>query len=290
MFLRHSVKENIIFVAISLIAFTSEPAIVNSTEYNPVNFTDTLKLSRGNLTPSYPGGMYLSGDENCTLVQEEFGWDKEDCSNLDNIIFYYPNGSDTVLFGKPASIGFVKFDDWKESVTSDIDSLWESFSESAEKQGKKLGTPIKPIDWYVYPRLDKENTYLYYAILVDWGGDVQLNVKAALFDRKGYIPINIVPEDANISKSNLEYLVYETIKSYKSAPQESYFDFSEGDKIAAVGAVGVLATLLGVKYGKGIIATIIGISLLVLKKAWIVIFLIPLFIGKIFRKIFSRSK
>lgn len=62
-------------------------------------------------------------------------------------------------------------------------------------------------------------------------------------------------------------------------------EFRDGDKVAAVGALGVLATLLGVKYGKGALAAIMAIGLVVVKKAWFLIFIPFLFI----RRLFSRK-
>lgn len=71
---------------------------------------------------------------------------------------------------------------------------------------------------------------------------------------------------------------------YKTNASQGYAEFVTGDKVAAVGAVGVLATLVGVKYSKGIAAWLFVVGLAFAKKAWFLI-LLPLFwLKNLFRK------
>ena len=65
---------------------------------------------------------------------------------------------------------------------------------------------------------------------------------------------------------------------------DSYAEFTSGDRVAGYGAVGVLATMLGVKYGKAATAGLIAAALLFLKKAWFLL-LLPLFwLKNLFRR------
>jgi uncharacterized membrane-anchored protein len=272
---RH-VRENIVFILISLAAFISEPAIVQAQEspYNPVNFTEPLSLSRGKIFPVSPGSLYLDEEDRCTLLIEEWGWSS--CQGIDAMIFGLAPGIDNIMVETPVSDGYVKFDDWDDGDRQkEIEAIWSDYAEGARQQGAALGQRIEPVRWYVYPTLNKEKSYLYYAILLDWDGEMVINAKASLFDRQGYVPISVTPVSTNLSETELQELVEVSLSAYRANSQQSYFDFQDGDKVAAVGAMGVLASLVGVKYGKAAAGGILALALVFLKKAWFVL-LIPL--------------
>ena len=284
---RH-LRDNLIFIAVSVIAFTSEPAVLNAEQnpYNPINFTERLNLSRGSLSPISPDGLYLNAEETCKFVQQEWAWEKQSCGEIEALIFAHQPGVDSLMVMAPNSQGHVKFDDWNEdSLSDEIDTIWQEFSEGARAQGEKLGVKIEPVKWQIYPTLDKEKSIMYYAILMNWGGEMNLNVRATLFDRRGYVPFSLIPADPNVSESEVKRMVVASLDSYGPKAEESYFDFKDGDKIAAAGALGVLATLVGVKYGKGAFAAILGVILVLAKKFWFIL-LVPLVFLKnlIFKK------
>lgn len=284
---RH-LRDNLIFIAVSVIAFTTEPAVLNAQQnpYNPINFTERLNLSRGSLSPISPDSVYLNAKDTCRLVQQEWAWEKEGCADIEALIFAHQPGIDSLMVMAPNSQGYVKFDDWDGDSSSDeIETIWQEFVEGTKAQGEKLGVDIKPVKWHVYPTLDKEKSIMYYAILLDWGGEMNLNVRATLFDRRGYVPFSLIPADPNVPEIEIKRMVVASLDSYGPKPEESYFDFEDGDKIAAAGALGVLATLVGVKYGKGAFAAILATILIIAKKFWFVL-LIPLVFLKnlIFKK------
>lgn len=283
--MRKHVRDNIGFVLISSVVFLSEPAIVQGQEnpYSPVNFTEPLSLSRGKISPASPEAIYLEKEDRCNLLLNEWGWSS--CEGVDAMIFGFAPGIDNVMIETPVSDGFVKFDDWDSGDRKEeIDAIWNDFAEGARQQGEALGQRIEPLRWYVYPTLNKEKSYLYYAILLDWDGEQVINAKASLFDRKGYIPVAITPESTTLSEAELQELVEISLSAYNPAEQQSYFDFQDGDKVAAVGAVGVLASLVGVKYGKAATAGILAVLLVILKKAWFVLLLPLVFLKKLFSR------
>lgn len=106
--------------------------------------------------------------------------------------------------------------------------------------------------------------------------------RGSLFDRQGYVPFRLIPESANLSEVELQRLVEISLDAYQPKAQQAYFDFQDGDKVAAVGALGVLATLVGVKYGKTAATGFVAILLLFLKKAWFVLLLPLIFLKKFF--------
>ena len=278
-------RDNVAFVLISAAAFLSEPAIVQAQEnpYNPLNFTEPLNLYRGKISPVSPDALYFDDEDRCNILMNEWGW--ESCDGIEAMIIGLAPGIDTVMVEAPDSEGYVKLDDWEGSDRqAEIDAIWNDFVVGSREQGKALGQRIEPVRWYVQPTLNKEKSYLYYAVLIDWEGEMVINAKASLFDRQGYIPIRIIPDSSELSETELQQLVEISLDAYQPETQQAYFDFQDGDKVAAVGAIGVLATLVGVKYGKAATG-ILAAALLLLKKFWFVL-LIPLIFLKnlIFKK------
>jgi uncharacterized membrane-anchored protein len=149
------------------------------------------------------------------------------------------------------------------------------------EQGKRLNKKVEFAGWKLYPTLDENKKILYYAFDVNWGNDVSTNIKATFFDRFGYATFMIVPESSGLARSKLEAVVQNVLSGYTPNATQSYSEFRTGDKVAAAGAVGVLATLLGVKYGKAAAAGLFAIALIFLKKLWFLIFLPFIVLGKL---------
>ncbi|MCK5621429.1 MAG: DUF2167 domain-containing protein [Alphaproteobacteria bacterium] len=276
-------KDNVVFILVATAAFLSEPTIANAQTdpYSPVNFTEPLSLYRGKISPISPDSLYLNDEDRCNYMINEWGWGS--CDGIEALIFGLAPGIDTVMVETPNSEGYVKFDDWEDADRQDeIDTIWNEFAESAKEQGKALGESIVPVRWYVQPTLNKEKSYLYYAILIDWEGEIVINAKASLFDRNGYVAFRLTPESSSLSESELQRLVEISLDAYQPEAKQAYFDFQDGDKVAAVGAIGVLATLVGVKYGKAAATGFVAILLLFLKKAWFVLLIPLVFLKKLF--------
>jgi len=85
-------------------------------------------------------------------------------------------------------------------------------------------------------------------------------------------------------------IVDEVTSSYSPSYKQSYFDFKSGDKVAAVGALGVLAGVLGVKYGKAVATGLFALAAVFLKKFWFLIFIVPVVLWAGIKKVFGRSE
>lgn len=281
---RRVLRENLVLVLVSVAAFLTQPALAQTQpSYSPVNFTDTLKLSRGSLTPISPGGVYLEADDRCRFVQAEYGW--SDCEGIDALVFEPAEDIDTLMARTPTDDGYVSFDDWdREDRDEEIAAIWDGLEEGLKQQGETLGVVIRPIEWAIYPTLNKAKAYMYYAHVIEWDGLRQISVEATLFDRRGYQSFGFVPVEETVSEADIRAMVERTIATYRSEPGAAYVDFRDGDKVAAVGALGVLATVMGVKYGKGALAGILAAAFLIVKKAWFVL-LAPIYLlNRIFRR------
>ncbi len=243
-------------------------------EYNPIAFKEPIKMNRGTFSPADAEAVYLTKEESCKLAKADWGW--TDCQSMHSLVFYHTPDIDNILLKTPNSEGYVSFDDWNSGDRQEaIDEIWESYVEGLKSQSAQAGVPISAEKWVVYPTLDQERKTLYYAILMNWDGEPVINISASLFDRKGYIPFDIVPNASEASEETIKSLVLATIDSYKPQETNAYADFVEGDKTAATGVLGVLATLVGVKYGKAAAVGIFAILLALLKKGWIIL-LLPL--------------
>ena len=218
----------------------------------------------------------------CAYVTQSWGW--SDCTGVDAMIWGQIPGVDTTIVETPNSAGYVTFEDWegedKEVVIRDIE---ENLRVGLQAQAQATGSDIAFTGWSVYPTLDRENQMMYYATNLRWDGDDTVNITATVFDRRGYVEFMIVPSASNVTAAQTEKLITHTLASYTPAVGENYAAWETGDKIAAVGAVGVLAALAGVQYSKGAATGLVAVLILILKKAWFVLLLPFLWLKRLFR-------
>ena len=111
---------------------------------------------------------------------------------------------------------------------------------------------------------------------MNWDGDSVINIEASVFDRSGYVTFSLVPCATDITEASVRKMIVDVLDQYEPTEGQSYASFVSGDRVAAVGAVGVLAALAGIPYSKGATGGIIAMALLFLKKAWFVL-LSPIF-------------
>ncbi len=290
LFFHHGFKENIAIVMASLALTIAEPAIVfaQSSSGQPVNFTEPLSLSRGKISVTGQDPISVTVKRGCEFAVKDWGWEQESCErSIDAFLLGSHDNVDTLLVHRPNSEGYVKMDDWDEDVDGKIKEIWGQLKEGMKAQSKKLGRKIEVGEWKVYPTLDRKNATLHYAYSVKWDGEPTTNVLAIKFDRTGFVKFNIIPVREGISAPEIKKIVQEVSSSYTPANEQSYFDFKSGDKVAAVGALGVLAGVLGVKYGKAVATGLFAMAAIFLKKLWFLIFVIPVVLWGWIKKMFG---
>ena len=279
-------KENIILLTVSFMCFSSEPAIVSaqSPELNFLPFTSPLSLSRGTLSSNGSDPVYLDKAGACEMAIKNWGWDN--CGSIDAMVFTMVDAADTVVISKPDSQGYVKLTDWDKVAerAKAVTQIESSMRISLKEQGAKLGQDISFEGWRTYPTLNKEKKYLYYATNSVWDGAPVTNIKATVFDRRGYVVFDIVPISDTLSSEQVVLLINQVLDLYTPIAIESYAAFENGDRIAAVGAIGILASLTGVKYGKAAATGIFAVLVVLLKKFFFLLILPIVWIGKLFRK------
>lgn len=271
---RKHLKDHLLFLIIAFLPYYSGVAILNAQTLPEGTsfFTEPLTVSRGKINPSSPNAEVWQKSFWCDIVKKEWGW--TNCEGVDAFIVGYDQLVDTMVFETPNSDGLVTFDDWKaENLGDSIAQIESSLKESLKEQSKQVGTNITFKGWRVYPTLNEEKKILYYATDIDWGGSISTNIKASIFDRRGYVTLVLIPNNSDLDGAAIERIVFDVASHYSPSPSEGYTEFVTGDKVAAAGAVGVLATLIGVKYSKGAFAGLMLILAAVLKKAWILLIL-----------------
>lgn len=256
---------------------------------NAMPFDKALKLSRGQLFPQTADGFSFEKKDYCIVMKESWGWPS--CDGIEAFVILSMPGVDTMLVEKPDSSGYVKKDDWlsldKKELKKSIQIIEDGLREIVKQQSINLNTDVKFGGWRTYPQLYSEKNYIYYAYDGLFDGKRIINIKATVLDRQGYIPFTIIPANNNLNSTQIEKIINNVLDSYKPKKEENYSSFIKGDKVAAVGALGVLASLAGVKWGKTIMAVILAFF----KKAWFLIFLPFIFLWnriiKFFKGIFG---
>lgn len=214
-------------------------------EITPRPFQAPLVLTRGALDPIGPGAEYFSRADSCHVLRS-WGW-KNCMTVVDAMVSARPAGIATLVVEKPRSEGHASFDSWDASDHSgEINRIWQGFVADLRKEAKKSGSMITPSGWTVEPTLDRKRHVLFYALAMQWDGHTVVNAKAAIFDRRGYVVLRIVPVEDMISPEGLKSLVQTATAAYRPAPGQAYDDFAPGDAEAADGALGALADMVDV--------------------------------------------
>ncbi len=257
---------------------TAEPA------YQYIAADGPIALDRGRLSVGQDA-VYLNDTDKCRLLVEGYGWETGDCASVDRVVFLPSPEIDTLLVNKPNSEGHVDFADWRDpDRSSEVDAIWRELVEGLKAQSRNLGVPITANRWLTYPTLDEAKGVLYYAFVLDWDGQRVVNVKASIFDRKGYVTFGVVPTDPAETDAVVQAAVAALTGGYAHDAGQRYADFRVGDHVAEAGAVGVLATMVGVKYGKEIASGLLATALIFAKKLWFLLLLPLVWLRRLFRR------
>jgi len=243
----------------------------------------------GSATVVAEDGWLLLGEDACAFSR---------LVNADEICIYsailFPREGisiDSVYYAAPEDLGHVNMDEWTDDVNSQIDELWEGYVEGAKAQSERIGFDVIPLKWVQYPTLSKTSKVMSYGILIDFGGDKIINLAVVKFTRTGYVVMELVTSDEMLATNSLTFddvSVYAS-DTYLPADGSRYADFKVGDKVAAIGAVGVLASVMGVTQKKGTWAAIGAAVLLFAKKLWFLLLLIPAAIWGAVKKLTGRG-
>lgn len=241
-----------------------EQAQLDDITAQAVSITEGVKVGTAKIVAR--DGALLQGDDACNysrLLNADFN-----CTTAAIVFPAERHAIDSIYYEAPTEVGHVNMDDWAEDVNSQIDEIWENYIAGSKTQSKRIGYEVVPVKWVQYPTLNKAAKILTYGILIDFGGQEVINLTSIKFTRTGYVVMEVVTDDDMLSARSMDYdsaSLY-AAKTYVPEAGTRYADFQPGDKIAAIGAVGVLASVIGVKHSKGWLASAGAAILLMLKK------------------------
>lgn len=199
----------------------------------------------------------------------------------------------SIYYAPPQEIGHVDMEAWTGDVASQIDEIWQSYVEGSREQSERLGYEVTPVKWVLYPTLDKRAKVMTYGILLNFGGEQVINLQSIKFTRKGYVEMTVVTYEDMLTASpgGFTEVASYAADTYKPGSGFRYADFQDGDKMAAIGALGVLATVMGVNYSnKGPLAALGTAILVFAKKLWFLLLAIPLALWGVVKKMTGRGK
>ena len=183
--------------------------------------------------------------------------------------------------------GYVKLDDW-EDVNADkfIKQLRDDSKESNKFRAENNMPTVERMEWITEPTLNRLKNSVYYALDVYFSdGESSVNASLLLLGRYGYTEVSYTGEP-DYFRENKETILTHIVENYSFVEEKKYSNFTTGDKVAAAGIGGLLAASLGIKAFK---AGGIAALLLILKKAWFIIFIPFVFAWGWIKRLFTRN-
>jgi uncharacterized membrane-anchored protein len=283
-------KEYLFFITLICIALLPTLNLSAKEEkWDFKKFDQTLSLTRGTVSPTNSNAFYIKHDEACRFAKTKWGWLDANCGAIDAFLVLTAPNIDTIVIEIPNDDGYVKYEDWESSDKDEkIQEIWDGLKAMYAEQGKRVNKKFDVVRWLVYPTLDKEKNYIYYAFLSDIDGIKQPHIVASVLDREGYVKFQVVTRNLTSSSSDIEFkrAIESALKIYTPNQSKSYADYSTGDKVSEYGIFGVLAALAGIKWGKAAAVGIFATFLIFAKKFWWII-LLPFYY--LVRKFFKRN-
>ena len=231
-----------------------------------------------------PRGSVLATDQDDEVVLDRDQLDeisRQSQGNVDPSLEAHWTTADFEVFFSYDPVGYVEMDDWDDL---DVDDLWASYVDGADEQSEVFGYEVRPLGWIIPPTLDRRNSVAYYAIEFQFGDEPPVvNMAVYSFGRHGYEEMTLVQDSETFSAASANGVARRIAGAYKFGAGSRYADFQAGDKIAAMGAGGIIAAALGVKFGKSLLM----IALLFMKKLWFLVILIPATLWKFVRARFA---
>jgi uncharacterized membrane-anchored protein len=155
--------------------------------------------------------------------------------------------------------GYISDSDWSDVDADELlDQYKESTAASNEERAKNGFEPMEVVGWLQPPEYDATSRTVTYAMELKDTDSHWANAVALRLGRTGYTQFTWAGSIGLLQNSgNHPELLTTALDTHAFDEGYRYSDFQEGDKVAAYGIAGLVATALGLKFGKGLIAVII---------------------------------
>jgi uncharacterized membrane-anchored protein len=156
--------------------------------------------------------------------------------------------------------GYISDSDWADV---DADQLLEEYRAGTDAANdERVANGFKPMQvagWLEPPHYDKSTHTVTYAIELKDEDGSWANAFALRLGRAGYTEFTWVGSVGLFQGAGgRPTLLNEALASHAFEEGYRYADYKEGDKVAAYGIAGLVAAAMGAKFGKGLIAALIG--------------------------------
>ena len=245
-----------------------------------------LDRSHAHITLSQGKVLLLGSDA------ERFGWL---VSGVEfpgtEAILAYQSGDSAVVYYEWRDEGYVSDSDWSDV---DADELLTQYKESTvasnEERAKNGFPPMEVVGWLQPPSYDATTRTVTYAMELKDTDSHWANAVALRLGRTGYTELTWAGSIESLKNSgNHPELLQAALDTHAFDQGYRYTDFQEGDKVAAYGIAGLVATALGLKFSKGIIAALIAV-LIAGKKIIIPVAVVAVAaLAKYGKKLFNRG-
>jgi uncharacterized membrane-anchored protein len=188
--------------------------------------------------------------------------------------------------------GYVSDSDWSDV---DADEMLAGFKESTEASNKERAAngfkPMEVVGWLQPPTYDAATHTASYSLELKDDDSHWANVVALRLGRGGYSELTWVGAiDVMESSGGRPALLNTALDIHAFDEGHRYADYQDGDKVAAFGIAGLVATALGLKLGgKGLIAAIIAFVVAGKKIIIPAVLLGGAGLAKYWRRIFNRG-
>jgi uncharacterized membrane-anchored protein len=194
---------------------------------------------------------------------------------------------DSLTFFTFHDVGYVTEEDWEHVDAEDFLAQMKEAEAEENAERERLGlTPFWLAGWRQEPTFDPAQHTAFWAADLSNPDAKWINATALRLSRDGYHQIIWAGSGEGFvgAQSTLAGL----LGSHTYDGGHRYEDYVEGDNLADLSIGALAAAALGVKFGKGLLAALIAIGLVFLKKGWIVILLAGGAIAAFFRKLRAK--
>ena len=176
------------------------------------------------------------------------------------VLTYNSSSASSDVYFEWREEGYISDSDWADV---DADQLLEEYRAGTDAANdERVANGFKPMQvagWLEPPHYDKSTHTVTYAIELKDEDGSWANAFALRLGRAGYTEFTWVGSVGLFQGAGgRPTLLNEALASHAFEEGYRYADYKEGDKVAAYGIADLVAAAMGAKFGKGLIAALIG--------------------------------
>lgn len=181
--------------------------------------------------------------------------------NTEALLTYDSSSAQTVVYYDWRDEGYVSDSDWADVDPDQLLTQYREGTEAANDGRVANGfQPMHVVGWLEPPHYDKATRTVTYAMELQDKDGSWANAFALRLGRAGYTEFTWVGSVGLFQGAGgRPALLNQALASHSYEEGYRYQDFKDGDKVAAYGIAGLVAAVVGAKFGKGLIAGLIAL-------------------------------